>query len=352
MESLLSGMPVDVIEGMMKGDSDGPPPELIKEVMGDEFGPTAKPKGLPEYDATDLKFNSEVAKRMGIIYGAADVGICELDEEMSLLYPDNMMGGEVTYPEGMKYAIVMVIDMDYEGIKASPQLPAGIATGNGYSRMAFAVACLAEFLRNLGYRAIPAGNDVGLSVPMAIKAGLGQFGRNGLLITPKYGQRVRICKVLTDFPMQVDKPNRRFNKAVTNFCKVCKKCSKYCPSQSITYDKNPTWEPNYKADTDPDYDYKSNHKGIFKWYVDVEGCYDFWHKNSGDCSNCIRVCPGTKPPGFAHDIARFFIQYLGFFNPLMVRLDDLMSMFPWCNYGKKYDANKFWKSRKWLGKQH
>ncbi len=313
-----------------------------------DLGPSMKTLPLPKYENTDLKHNSEILKRIGKIYGAAAVGICEIEAEKTLLYPDNFLGAEVTYPKELKYAIVMTIEMDYEGIKSSPLLPAGIATGNGYSRMAFAVACMAEFLRNLGYRAIPTGNDVGLSVPLAIKAGLGQFGRNGLLITPKYGQRVRICKVLTDFPLQVDKP---INFGVTEFCKVCKKCAKYCPSQSISYEKNPTWEPNYRADTDPSYDYKSNHSGSFKWYVDVESCYNFWHTNSSDCSNCIRVCPFTKPPGVAHDIARFFIKHFRFLDWFMVKLDDLMSYFPWWNYGKKYSVEDFWKSSKWLGKK-
>ena len=65
---------------------------------------------------------------------------------------------------------------------------------------------LAEFIRILGYKAIPMGNDTSLSIPLAIDAGLGELGRHGLLITPEYGPCVRLCKVFTDLPLEPDKP--------------------------------------------------------------------------------------------------------------------------------------------------
>ena len=64
----------------------------------------------------------------------------------------------------------------------------------------------------------------------------------------------------------------------------------------------------------------------------------------------MRVCPFTKPPGFAHDIARFFIKHMPFLDPLWLRMDGLMSLFPWWRYGKKEDPSNFWKSKKYLGK--
>ncbi len=297
---------------------------------------TIKPK---RFKSSDLEKNSKIVKRIANVYGACDVGITELDPDHPYLYTHDRMNNEINFPEGVKYAIVMLIQMDYQALKTSPALPSSITTGNGYSRMAFAIAGMADFLRNLGYQAIPAGNDTGISVPLAIQAGLGQVGRNGLLINPKYGQSVRICKVYTDFPMKIDQP---IDFGVHQFCRVCKKCAKYCPSQSILYDDDPTWESPWNS--------VSNNNGSYKHYVNVETCYEFWVKNSTDCSNCMRVCPFTKPPGIAHDIARFFIKYFPFLDPLWLRLDNLMAYLPWWRYGKKDDALKFWKGKKYLGK--
>ena len=294
---------------------------------------------LPKYDSSDQKKNSSVIKRMGKVFGACDTGITELDSDHPFIYTHNRRNEPLELPKGVKYAIVMLIEMDYYALKTSPALPSSITTGNGYSRMAFVIACMAKFLRKLGYQAIPAGNDTGISVPIAVQAGLGQFGRNGLLIHPKYGQSVRICKVYTDLPLATDQP---INLGATQFCRVCKKCAQYCPSQSIPYEKDPTWESPRNS--------ISNNNGAYKWYVNVETCYEYWLKNSTDCSTCLRVCPFTKPPGLGHDIARFFIKHFPVLNPIWLKIDNLMAMFPWWRYGKKEDPNKFWQSKKYLGK--
>ncbi|OQX52080.1 MAG: hypothetical protein B5M54_09825 [Candidatus Aminicenantes bacterium 4484_214] len=132
-------------------------------------------------------------------------------------------------------------------------------------------------MRYLGYRALPAGNEIGLSIPIAIDAGLGELGRMGLLVTPKYGPRVRLAKVITDMPLVPDTPIRF---GVTEFCEACHLCARHCPSKAIS-DGLRTWEGKSS----------SNNPGIFKWYIEPEKCYDF---NGFSCSNCKRVCPFNK----------------------------------------------------------
>ena len=73
--------------------------------------------------------------------------------------------------------------MDHDKIN-STILEASTATGLVYSKMPFVTSTLAQMIRNLGYNALPCGNDTALSIPLAIDAGLGQLGKNGLLITP------------------------------------------------------------------------------------------------------------------------------------------------------------------------
>ncbi len=295
---------------------------------------------LPKYESTDPQTNSQIVKRVAQIFGACDIGICEVEPKQHFIYSHDGQNNEISLPEGVKYAIVIVLEKDYDGIGTSPYLPAYIAVANAYSRAAVAISCMGEFLRNLGYQAVQSGNETALSVPMAVQAGLGQFGRNGLLIHPKLGQRVRLCKVFTDFPLAVDQP---INFGVTEFCKICKKCAKACPAQCISYDDNPTWESPW--------DIISNNSGVYKWYADVEKCYYFWVKNTADCSNCIRACPFTKPPGFIHDMTRFFIKHFRFTDRFWLRLDNVMAKFPWWAYGEKKDPEKFWKSNKYLGKK-
>ena len=211
-----------------------------------------------------------LVKRAARLFGASLVGICELNRDW--LYAD------VDVPDEFENVIVMAVEMDANGIATSPAAPAAAATCVGYSKMAFILAGVGEFVRNLGYEAIQCGNDTALSIPLAIDAGLGELGRNGLLITPEYGPRVRLCKILTDLPLEPDKP---IEFGVKEFCKKCKLCAEHCETHAISTNDEPTFEVACR----------SNNPGALKWYVDVEQCYLYWCENGIDCSTCIKVCP-------------------------------------------------------------
>lgn len=58
-------------------------------------------------------------------------------------------------------------------------------------------------------------------------AGLGWRGRNNLLVTPRYGARIRLATVLTDLPMKTDAPYTGPG------CGDCKKCLLACPAGAI-----------------------------------------------------------------------------------------------------------------------
>ncbi len=265
---------------------------------------------------------SRIVKQTAKSFGAAIVGITRVKKEW--LYTHDRNGDINIIPEHLDNVIVMAIEMDLEALQTSPAPIGGFATGNGYSRMAFLQASLAEFIKELGYDALPAGNNKGLSVPMAIDAGLGQYGRHGLLITEEFGSNVRICKIFTNMPLEHDK-SKEFG--VLDFCRTCMRCAQQCPSQSISYDKNPGWEGPTR----------SNNPGILKWYVNVESCYGFWVDNGGDCSNCISSCPFTKNRHWSHKIARYFIKKIPFLNWLWVKIDH------WMGYGKQENHENFWK---------
>lgn len=234
------------------------------------------------YEVRNVADMTRKLKRAAKLYGASLVGIAELDRRW--LYLNRRFDLEpIELPEDLRYAVVMAIAMDEVGIALSPACPAAAATGVGYSMMAFTASCLAEFIRNLGYSALPAGNDVALSIPIAIDAGLGQLGRNGLLITPQFGPRVRLCKVFTDLPLEPDEP---IDFGVTEFCRRCRRCAEACEVEAISKETEPSWTPACR----------SNNPGALKWYVNSERCYQFWCENGTDCSTCIAVCPYSKVP--------------------------------------------------------
>jgi len=203
--------------------------------------------------------------------------------------------------------IVLAFKQDLDAVRTGTSFIASGAVGQGYLRMALVSYALAEFIWGLGYKALPSGNDLALSTPLAA-AGLGELGRSGILVTLEHGPNIRLAKVITDLPMTLDKP-RDFG--VREFCRACKKCARECPSGAIP-DEGETTEPVCI----------SNLPGTKKWYVDVEKCYKFWSDNGRDCANCQAVCPYTKD-------TRFWTHSLGAklaptFGSAFVALDDAL----------------------------
>lgn len=58
-------------------------------------------------------------------------------------------------------------------------------------------------------------------------AGLGWIGKNALLVTPKFGPRLRLATLLTDAPFNVGSPLGRD-------CGSCSECVDICPAEALT----------------------------------------------------------------------------------------------------------------------
>jgi len=275
-------------------------------VWGPHFiGLPWQPEKLPVDDLGEM---SEIVKDTALFLGASLVGISELNWNWVYKrgwerYGHREIDLDKIIPPSIRYVVVMAIETDYDYVKHAPTAKASAAAGLGYSKMAFLAPSLAKFIASLGYKAIACGNDTALSVPLAADAGLGQLGRFGGLITPEFGPRVRLCKVLTDLPLKATPP---IDFGVTEFCEICQKCAEYCPAQAILYGKR-----THKART------PSTNPGLLKWPLDGEKCFRFWYMNGAktdkgmyhiDCYQCINVCPFNKRPGIGHDLVRWFVR--------------------------------------------
>jgi epoxyqueuosine reductase QueG len=61
---------------------------------------------------------------------------------------------------------------------------------------------------------------------VAQAAGIGWLGRNNLIIHPQHGARIRLVSILTDLPLQTDKPGE-------GSCGTCRQCIPLCPARAI-----------------------------------------------------------------------------------------------------------------------
>ena len=276
-------------------------------------------------DVTDPVKITRAIKKVATYFGADLVGICELDRRWVYSHSYNRTTLEskpLEIPEEYKYAISMAYEMDYELIKYAPTHIANGGTGMGYSKMAFTTGLLAKFIRSLGYKAIPCGNDTARGIPIAMQAGLGELGRNGLLITKEYGPRIRLSKIFTNLPLVTDQP---IDFGVTEFCNKCQKCAITCPSQSIIYGERTTQPHNI-----------CNARNELKWPINAESCLKFWGTNRGSCIVCIMVCPFNKHMNWLHRLVRSGIEHVPWADSFLIKMDNILG------YGKPAPAPDFW----------
>lgn len=225
-------------------------------------------------------------KRIAKFFGADLCGITDFDTRW--LYSARVDTRDLSeapndLPEGLTSVIVLGHEMEEDLVATYPSALAGAATGREYSHEASIVMQVAAYIRNLGYEAVPSMNDTALVIPYAVKAGLGEYARNQMVITPEFGPRLRFSKIFTNLPVAHDDPKP---KGVRAFCDICTKCADACPVKALPYGPPSTERANISAI-----------KGVRKWTSDAEKCFGFWAKLSSDCAICMRVCPFNRDFG-------------------------------------------------------
>lgn len=222
-------------------------------------------------------------KRIARFFGADLCGITPIDprwQYASRVDTRDMSAAQNDLPQGITHVIVLGHEMEESLVATYPSALAGAATGREYSHEAAIVMQLAAYIRNLGYEAIGSMNDTGLVIPYAIKAGLGEYARNQMVITPEFGPRLRFSKIYTSLPLAPDHPRP---KGVRAFCDICTRCAEACPVKALPFGAPSAEAPNQSAI-----------KGVVKWTSDAEKCFGFWAKLASDCAICLRVCPFNR----------------------------------------------------------
>lgn len=177
------------------------------------------------------------------------------------------------------WVIVLALAHDPERLS---QVPSDDSNGVGvtdighqYARGTRASYHLANWIRARGYSANPFPGpmaDALLLIPPAVEAGLGELGKHGSIISPKFGSGVRLAAVVTDMPLVA---TRRDPFGGSDFCESCQVCTRACPPGAIS-------------------EMKQMVRGVERWYVDFDKCIPYFAEASS-CGICIADCPWTRP---------------------------------------------------------
>ena len=297
---------------------------------------TPEEMGVPHFKASPQEA-AQTIKAAARLFGACLAGICHLDRRhvYSWEYGKQIAFEEVeqpyeeenkrVIPNKVKYAIALAVQMSEETLKRAPAATVSGTTAMGYSLCTMVTSTLAEFIRGLGYIAIPSVNDTALSIPLAMEAGLGELGRHNRLITPEFGPCVRLCKVFTDLPMALDKP---IDFGVAEFCRTCKKCAQACPSGALSLEDEPNFEVKGIW----------NNPGHKAWFEDASKCFTYWNEITTGCSICFSVCPYTKKDdAWVHAAVKAAAAKTSLLNRFFVTMDTAFG------YGRQKDFLRWWK---------
>ncbi|MEZ4768215.1 MAG: reductive dehalogenase domain-containing protein [Caldilineales bacterium] len=231
----------------------------IKEMHVSARSVRANPySGMQTIDAGTLRELEAYAHSLGVTdIGYTRVNTRYIFKRFKILFPN---------------AMVFTMEMDREKIRQAPSMPSFIEIFRTYHQLGVVVNQVADFLRERGYnaQAQPAiGGDINM-IPVAIDAGLGYSGKNGLLITRANGPRIRLAAVLTDIenlPFAEENPFHW----VRDYCETCNNCIHHCPADAIHL------ETRIHPDGGP----------VFIDYTRCAGPFS----NDNGCTLCIKECP-------------------------------------------------------------
>ena len=180
---------------------------------------------------------TEEIKTAAIANGAALVGIAAVESIPPCTPP---LPVTKVMPEA-RSVVVFAIPMLRGSIESPSLFSAMISTHATYKEEELLSLKLGRLIEERGYRAalvVPASpiemsketrgllGDISLR-HAALGAGLGTIGKSRLLLTRRWGPRVRLGAVVTNAALEADKPIEE------NFCGDCDLCVQSCPAQAL-----------------------------------------------------------------------------------------------------------------------
>jgi reductive dehalogenase len=313
-----------------------------RSFLGPQSTSTPEDRGVPKWTGTPEEAAKVIRAAMRH-FGAASVGFIELDKNTrKLIYGVDPDGKELVFtddtvasedddkryiPNSCKYVIAYTVQMSTETMRRCPTPLASQTTSLAYRRGETIQASTQEFLRGLGYQCLgeSSTNALGIAPAFGVMAGLGELSRLNRLITPEFGPMVRVFKLLTDLPVAVDKP---IDAGIMEFCKRCKKCAEACPSESLSFLDEPTWETQGGWNN-------PGHKAYFENSVT---CMAYWREQAGtNCGICFAVCPfAKKDRAWIHEWVKAGSSTAPFLDSFLRTMDDAFG------YGTQASAEDWW----------
>jgi reductive dehalogenase len=225
------------------------------------------------------------------------------------------------------------------------------ANGSRYRMLSILFPSTAEFLRGLGY--IFEGSRVAYPLTSGngaacLHGAAEQARASWWSIDVEQGPAMGRFESVTDLPLE---PCRPVDAGIFKFCHACGHCADICPSESVSKDKEPSWElpPSpYTGHVNPGHVWKK----IF--WTNYASCDAYQRKTGMRCILCRSGCTfNTNRGAIGHDFTRAVVANTPIFNGFFANLfgvfgygqkdeDGELVGYTWENYARKSERDESW----------
>lgn len=179
---------------------------------------------------------TEQAKQIALKHGADLFGVVKADD-----LPENTESLSGILPQASS-VVVVASKHSLAAIQSNTIQMGQFDTIHTYHECARAAHRVTRFLESEGFPsvAIPAFIPIDMEEPKkgmrgeicwrraGVRAGLGSYGENGLLVTREFGSAIRISGLVTTSDLQADQPLSE------DVCDHCRRCIDACPSGALS----------------------------------------------------------------------------------------------------------------------
>jgi epoxyqueuosine reductase len=178
---------------------------------------------------TDLRSRLKEAatSRGAVAFGIASVDAADSLPRVKVGYTVNRWTEPIRKGmPGARSAVVYGIPSADDSDELEVRRPDGRLAYPGYLPISVIARDLTSILKNEGWRASFA-HELIHHKSLAMLAGIGVYGKNSLILTPKHGPWLRFGVVITDAPLQPDEPIGK------DLCGKCTRCMRACPAGAL-----------------------------------------------------------------------------------------------------------------------
>jgi reductive dehalogenase len=260
-------------------------------------------------------------KAVGYFLKADVVGACQVPE--SAYYSHDKQGNPIE--DRYANAVVLVMRKEWQAMRASTgsDLMGDPISFQSYQHLGLVAETVANYIRRLGWDASaqygPSFVDryAVLMPPLLLRAGIGEVSRAGIILNPYLGLGYKAAAVLTDMPLEPDKP---IDFGLQSFCQTCQICAQNCPSKAI-----PTGD-------------KVLYNGYETWKLNTRRCasFNFTNKKGTMCNRCVKSCPWSNPPTRPHNLVRGMVMRSRLAQQIAIRAAALLKT------GQDRPGEKWW----------